>query len=40
MTEIPLEVIAQSGYYVHHLSSALHDSGEVVQGIARSVLTA
>jgi ornithine cyclodeaminase len=40
MTEIPLELIAQSGFYVDRLSSALHESGEVVQGIARGVFTA
>jgi ornithine cyclodeaminase/alanine dehydrogenase-like protein (mu-crystallin family) len=40
MTEIPLELIAQSGFYVDRLSSALHESGEVVQGIARRVFTA
>jgi ornithine cyclodeaminase len=40
MTEIPLELIAQSGFYVDRLSSALHESGEVVQGISRGVFTA
>ena len=40
MTEIPLELIAKSGFYVDRLSSALHESGEVVQGIARGVFTA
>ena len=40
MTEIPLELIAQSGFYVDRLSSALHESGEVVQGITRGVFKA
>lgn len=40
MFEVPLETIASARFYVDRLSSALHESGEVVQGIERGVFTA